>query len=321
MRNSWSQQSLFRKGNRYPDEEEMTVRDKLAILALSLLLVMPFSMIAMAEDEEETRVGERSEFDYWMNMEGYILNGEVVVKVERITELLGWDVYELNMKGDGDVSGDISGTFKLDIDSYYEKTSRALVREQGYIEITTKHSGITYKLKTEMTETYTPPLDLGDYPVELHEKWNATSTMSYTMTFYVNGMLESQESDSEDVTYEMECIGEKTITVEAGTYTGYEIRRTKDDGTYGVDVYKPGMGTILSEEYEEDGTKWGSLKLISYSKGDEADAIPSWIWMLAVVLIVVIVVAVAGTLRRGKKQAEKEQERYSLLEREEPPRT
>jgi hypothetical protein len=299
----------------------MSLRDKLAIVALALLLVMPFSTIAVAEDEEETRVGEKSKYDYWMDMEGYVLDGEVTLKVERLTELLGMDVYELSWKGDGDVSGSVMGTFDMDIDSYYEKTSRALVREQGYIEITTKQAGITYKLKTEMTHTYMPPLDLGDYPVELNEKWNATSTRSYTMTFYVNGMLDSQESDLEDVTYEMECIGEKTITVEAGTYTGFEIKRTKDDGTYGVDVYKPGMGNILSEEFEENGTKFGSMELISYSKGDEAEAIPSWIWILAVVLIIVIVAAIAGTLQRGKRQAEMEQERYSMLEREEPPRT
>lgn len=295
------------------------VRDKLAVFILAVLLIMPFSIIAAAEEEGSIIVGERSKYDYWMNMEGYILDGEVEVKVERMTELLGMDVYQLSMKGDGDVSGAVIGTFKMDMDMYYEESSKALVREQGYMEITTKQAGITYKLKSEMVDTYVPPLDLGDYPVELHEKWNATSTRSTSMTFYINGILDSQESASDEVTFEMECLSEKTITVEAGTYTGYEIKTTRDDGVYAVDLYSPGVGTVMREDFAEDGTKIGSMELISYSGGEEEEAMPTWIWILALVLIVVIIAAIAGAMRMGKKQEMKDEEQYSLLEREEEP--
>lgn len=295
------------------------MRDRIAVLVLVILLILPLSMMAVAEDEGSLLIGERSVYDFEMNMEGFILTGEVEFKVKGTTVILGTEVYIVEMKGDGDVSGMTTGTWTLDINSYYTVSNYANLREDGYIEMQVEQFGEEYTLRHERMDTYSPPLDLGQYPIELYETWTATSTRTSELRYYLNDALDSTETVTEEVSYTVECLGERTVTVEAGTYTGLEIKYTRNDGTYAVDVYDPGIGTIISEDYTEGGTRTGRMELVSHSYGEE-EVVPLWIWLLIVVMIAVIVVVIMGTAYMARKQEMKEQEQtYSFLEKKEPP--
>ncbi len=296
------------------------MRDRIASMVLVLLLILPLSMIAMAEKEGSLLVGERSVYDYQVNIEGFILTGEVEFKVTGTAMILGTEVYIVEIKGDGDVSGVTTGTWTMDVRSYYTVNNYAYLQESGYVEMVVEQFGEEYTLKHERTNTYSPPLDLGQFPIEPYETWTATSFKTSELSYYLNDVLDSTETMTEQVEYAMECLGEKTVTVRAGTYTGLEVTYTRDDGRYTVEVYDPGIGVIISEEYTEGGTRTSRMELISYSY-EEEEVVPLWIWMLMLIMIVVIaVVIIASTyVARKQRMEEQEQQTYSFLEKKEEP--
>lgn len=279
-----------------------------AVAAVSLLLIASFSMTATAQIEQsEKTVGDRWTYDFEWHMDEYLLTGEVEYEVKGTTEVLGYDVYTVSTEGSGSLSGAETGTWEIAGTTHKRISDHATVKDEGTVSMTFLYLGETVTLSMEKEETNIPPLDLGDYPIELHENWSASTTRTSTKVWLVNGIEESWENETGPVTYSMECLRERTVTVPAGTFTGYEIKFTRDDDSFMIEVISLDLvATVISEDFGSDGTKLGTMELVSYSVGQEEGLGEFELFFLIAILVTagVMIAGVAASVARRRRMEE-----------------
>lgn len=299
------------------------MRDLLAVVVVSLILVASFPMTVVAQIEKsETTVGDRWTFDFEMKYEGFIMTGDVEVTVKGTTELLGYDVYILSMEGDGSLTGVASGTWEITLTLYKRISDHATVKSEGTTVLTYLYLDNIVTLSTEREETNNPPLDFDDFPIELHETWTASTSRTTTAVMRIDDVEQSRDTETETVVYTIECLRERTVTVPAGTFTGYEIKLTRDDGSYTIDVVSSTVGaSVRSEDFESDGTKIGTMELVSYDIGLKGEGLGSLelSLIIAVLVIVIVVVVVVATAVASKRKRRMEEQPPVWEQREEPP--
>ncbi len=294
----------------------LPLRRILALLVVNVFLIASFSMTTMAQIEmSEPIVGERWNYDYEMDLEGVLLTGDMVLKIKEKTQMLGYDVYTISMEGEGSFTGFISGTWVASISIHKRISDHAIVKEKGIMTLTYSYMGNTVTQSLEMTETNDPPVDLNDFPIELYETWSASTTRTTTTVWRINGVEDFSDTETEFVEYNMECLGERTVTVPAGTYTGYELKLTREDGNYTIEVFSLDVGApVISEDFESDGTKIGTMELVSY--GMEEEGFWTFEMLLLIAIVVTAVVMIAG-IAVGVARRRRREEQPSLFDHKE----
>ncbi len=298
-----------------------TLRRGTAVIIVTLVLGIASMFNVSAQIESTPYVeGEWAKYEFLMDYEDEVLTGEVEVKVTGETQIFGYDVFVVRYKGEGVYTGIYSGNWKMDIDYFQRASDHATMKVEGSLTLHITMAGEKHVVESKREVYYTPPLDLNDYPIEMGETWNASARESGTSTLLVDGVVDSVENIDENVVYTVECIREVTVTVPAGTFQGWELKATRDDGSYKIHVLSQEVNAVvLDEDFESDGRKSGSMELKSYGIGDE-EGIPFWMWLL-VVTMVVAVVLIIGISMAGRRTRKKEEDDLSTIfdHEEEPP--
>ena len=297
-----------------------TLRRGMAVIIVTLALGIAsmFSVSAQIEFTEYVE-GEWAKYEFWTDYRDQLLTGEVKVRVTGESQVSGHDVFVVRYKGEGTYTGIYSGTWKMEFDYFQRASDHATVKEEGSLTVHINMIGEKHILESKREVYYTPPLDLNDYPIEMGETWNASARESGTSTLLVDGVVDSVENIDENVVYTVECIREVTVTVPAGTFQGWELKATRDDGSYKIHVLSQEVNAVvLDEDFESDGRKSGSMELKSYGIGDE-EGIPFWMWLLVVTMVVAVVVIIGISMAVRRTRKKEEDDLSTIFDHEEEP--
>ncbi|MFQ5884057.1 MAG: hypothetical protein ACE5IO_03040 [Thermoplasmata archaeon] len=289
----------------------------LALLVVNMFLIASFSMTTMAQIEmSDPTVGMTWTYDFDMDYGEVFLTGDMVLKIEEKTQLLGYDVYTISMNGGGSFTGLYTGTWTVSASTHKRLSDKATVREEGTMTMKYNYMDTTVTTTLEMVETNDPPIDMNDFPIELYETWKANTTRTTTTVYLIDGVEDFSDTETEFVEYEMECLGERTVTVPAGTYTGYELKLTREDGIYTLDVLSLDINaSVISEDFESDGAKIGTMELVSYGM-EEEEGFWTFEMLLLIAIVGTAVVMIAG-IAVGVARRRRREEQPSLYDHEE----
>ena len=144
-------------------------------------------------------------------------------------------------------------------------------------------------------EVYSPPDDQYNFPINVGEKWQVDVTRHYS-----NG-------DTYNETISYECRREVKVTVPAGTFNTYEIKRVDEwadsDKEYELIYYSPKCKNMVKrveygENWETEEKELDSIvELTEYSlKGEEENGIPAFEFAFLIIAIAMILI-----MRRNKR--------------------
>lgn len=230
--------------------------------------------------------------------------------------LAGGTIYG-NVDGNG-----IRGTWTINYDNYLMKSDYSWVFTDGTYEETTSISDssgtIPISFITDETSTikivdeitFNPPFGANNgFPLTVGKSWSAATTETSKSQITVNGNTESI-TESETYTKTFLVLRKETITISAGEFETYVIKRTDPDGAYSEGFYSPKVGTNIKEsDYDSIGTLESSMELLDYEYQSPEDTSQLLsIDQYSIIIIIVSIIVISGTaiiylLKRKKRQA------------------
>ena len=145
-----------------------------------------------------------------------------------------------------------SGYFYSNGSSYYRTSDLAAV-------VSTYDSvGPTYY--SHSYTYYKPPKDTWDYPIEVNETWNVSTTYHYVNSGVASGTPYHNEGD---YTYDTDyhSLSQTSIAVKGGNFSVFKIRSSTSPTTYMIYYFDPNMGWSVRSETYTDGTLYSALEL------------------------------------------------------------
>jgi hypothetical protein len=177
-------------------------------------------------------------------------------------------VYQLDITGkiSGDVSSDIiSGYLQGNIKgvSYIRVSDLAEVKTEINSSGTVKVLIVNFNYEMSSSNLFFPPIELYDFPIKIDESWNISSRTNSTSYFYLQSLID--ENDSGDIWSNQTsyCTGKESINVPAGTFDSFKIEQTNS-----IVWYSPEVGNNIRSEIDqsdENTTFYMVSSLESYS--------------------------------------------------------
>lgn len=234
--------------------------------------------------------------------------------------------YKLDVSGGGTIYGDvygtgIGGTWSSKEQYYYTKSDLSLVWLYSVYDETvsvTDGSGVnTISLVADetiiskmVTETkYNPPFEANNgFPLTVGKSWSAATTETTKTETTISGATESTtETDSYTKTFLV--LGKDSLSVSAGEFETYVIKRTDPDGVYAETWYSPQVGFDIKQiEYASTGETHVTMELLDYERQQTAGGTEfSVTGMLPILAIISVIIAVSAIviiyLLRSKRSA------------------
>jgi hypothetical protein len=283
------------------------------------LMVMLLAMPAVVSAEitvPEFETGDRWTYEVTMEEDGMEFNGDWTFKVQGEKTVVGHEVYDLSLDGEGTVTMEIPslGTATMDftVDGYHyvRISDLATVAENMTLEMSTSFFGLEISIRMFFEMTYDPPLNDFGFPLDVAKEWTSASSVTTTSTFAMTmgGNTTSEtNTDTSSQTSGFKCESKESTSVPAGTFESYKINQSEDDDGY-VHSYvseKTGM-FVKSEIYDENGEPGGVMELKSYSYGAGQDAIVlmDYWWLILLIIIVVAILAGVASVRSRRSKEE-----------------
>lgn len=249
-----------------------------------------------------------ADYKYKISMLGTVT--EEITSDSRIISQYGssYECYESNVTGGGTVYGQlfgegITGTWVMKAKDYYQKSDLSLVKMTSEIEAVFMYATVSVTMNQIMEVVYNPPLEGNKgFPLTVGESWSATTTeTTMTQTTY-DGEVDSS-TNSTTFTMNYFVLRSELITVSAGSFDTFVIRRTDPDGNYMETYYSPKAGAnVKIRSYNATGEPEVVLDLIEYSYAAAEGEFPWFPIMVGGVITAVVVVSgVAYVLLKRKK--------------------
>jgi hypothetical protein len=225
-----------------------------------------------------------------------------------------FNCYKIDVSGGGTIYGDISGTgisgtWSTTEQHYYTKSDLSWVAIYSTYDETVSLTGgsdvttislvadetITSQLITETK--YNPPFEANNgYPLTVGKSWSAATTETTKTQTTISGNTEiTTESDS--YTKMFLVLGKESISLSAGEFETYVIKRTDPDGAYAETWYSPQVGFDIKQiEYASTGTAQVTMELLDYERQPTAvdDKQSFTTGILPIVTIVSIIIAISA---------------------------
>jgi hypothetical protein len=119
-----------------------------------------------------------------------------------------------------------------------------------------------------VTETkYNPPFEANNgFPLTVGKSWSAATTETTKTETTISGTSESTtETDSYTKTFLV--LGKESISLSAGEFETYVIKRTDPDGVYAETWYSPQVGFDIKQiEYASTGETHVTMELLDYER-------------------------------------------------------
>lgn len=177
--------------------------------------------------------------------------------------------YELELSGD--ISGVISwDTFSTNLNGIIQGVSYIKMSDLAEIKTDILSTGTiqipfinpTYTLTNH--NLFFPPLELYDFPLEVFQQWQISSTMMTSGSFEIVGFIQEDYSTSEQINTWVSCLEKESVSVPAGVFDCFPV-------TYGSDTYwySPQVENLVKSVVEQGQTGTGfsmDLFLKSYSR-------------------------------------------------------
>jgi hypothetical protein len=222
--------------------------------------------------------------------------------------------YKLDVSGEGTIYGDIygteiGGTWSSTEEHYYMKSDMSWVAFYSTYDETVSAlagSGVTTIslvadetiMSRVITETtYNPPFEANKgFPLTVGESWSAATTETTKTETTISGNTEfATETDAYTKTFSV--LGKESITVSAGEFETYVVKRTDPDGVYAETWYSPQVGFDIKEiEYDSTGAATVTMELLEYEHqptvGDTQFLTTTIFLILAISSIITAIVAI-----------------------------
>jgi hypothetical protein len=224
-----------------------------------------------------------------------------------------FNCYKIDVSGGGTIYGDIygtgiSGTWSSTEQHYYTKSDLSWVAIYSTYDETvslTDGSGVTpVSLVADetitsqvITETkYNPPFEANKgYPLTVGKSWSAATTETTKTQTTISGNTETTtESDSYTKTFLV--LGKESVTLSAGEFETYIIKRTDPDGVYTETWYSPEVGFDIKQiEYASSGTAQVTMELLDYERQptavDDTQSLTTGILPLLTIISIIIAIS------------------------------
>lgn len=237
-----------------------------------------------------------------------------------------FNCYKVDVSGGGTIYGDvygtgIGGTWASTEQHYYTKSDLSWVAIYSTYDETvslTDGSGvttvslvadetITSKLITETK--YNPPFEANKgYPLTVGKSWSAATTETTKTETTISGYTEST-TETESYTKTFLVLRKESITVSAGEFETYVIKRTDPDGAYAETYYSPQVGFDIKQvEYDSTGTTQVTMELLDYEcqpTGDDTQFLTTGIFpILTIFSIIIAISAIVAIYLLKRKRTE-----------------
>jgi hypothetical protein len=287
------------------------------------LSIRPMVLDASADlDVPAMLEGDFWEYETTIVSAGLNFDGTIkfeMMKIEDITVgSTTHSAYKISLSGGGSFSGYdqgayLSGTWNAPGLGYYETSDYDLVKivqnteMDGFWQLSgmsgtfyqTSHNTTTYEL---ISSTWNFPIKVGDSGT-VKRKADTSSILHYESPGTQDIDISEDFTFNETLNYS--CIKTEEVTVPAGTFDTLFIKREAEDGSF-VDMwYSQEVGeSVKSEYYDENGTWFGTDKLVSFSYQGSAESDSNdrlLIMILVAIAIAVVLIALMIGLRMRKR--------------------
>lgn len=255
----------------------MVMKNSRIILALSIIGLAVITLIPTQGNAEAQlpayQIGDKWEYKMSSTGMGIEASGNIVMEVNGTSSIsvndTSYDVWVMKMSGEMSFSGPMgSGTSRMNGTAYIRQTDLATVKAITDSETTAASYGENIHSIDHTEITYDSHKDDFNFPIEIGESWVVTTNETiYSSSTYDGETWEDTYTDTIITNYE--CVGMETIHVPAGTFETYKIRYQEEDSEYyDIVYYSPDVGTyVRMENYDETDEIVAIAELTYYQYG------------------------------------------------------
>ena len=198
-------------------------------------------------------------YDYeFENEMGTTFQGTENLAVEAIQDLnLGgfeYEAYRISLSGTGVFdTGDNTGSTSVSGKIFLRTADLACIKTEK--ETISEVDGTPTTRKEEITETFQPPRMDFKFPLEKSKSWTSDTHCARHITETIDDDPPTTDTQEEDLSYRYWVQDEENITVDAGTFFTYSIRRSNVDNLQNYTQYwfSPQVAYIIKEEEWKPG--------------------------------------------------------------------
>jgi len=201
-------------------------------------------------------------YDYEFENElGTTFQGTENLAVEAIQDLnLGgfeYEAYRIALSGTGIFdTGDNTGSTSVSGKIFLRTADLACIKTEK--ETISEVDGTPTTRKEEITETFQPPRMDFKFPLEKSKSWTSDTHCARHITETIDDDPPTTDTQEEDLSYRYWVQDEENITVDAGTFFTYSIRRSNVDNLQNYTQYWFSPQTayaIKEEEWKPEGVR------------------------------------------------------------------
>ena len=289
------------------------------VLLLSTIVLLSGTGLAVLDrDDLKKAVGDKWEFrnteeDGMIMLFTMEVTGEDKIEIDEET----YDVHIARAAGGiedvGEIDTDLSlveGSDMMELTVYYSKddTAQKTIMDFAFeLRDETDGTVVEYALQSISTEKLTS----GAYPdlIDVGTTWSLTVEETVNQTTTISGGFFGEGEPVHDEwtttkTINFECLSIKSVTVSAGTFETYEIKKTVvgEQGNYSMEYISPEVKReVKSVDYDNDDQILSIMELISYNVADKDEGngdTPGFEF----VLLVAAIISITLLGRRHKKR-------------------